>query len=164
MTVFDLREACPGDAESIQEIYAPFVKETPISFETEVPTVDEMSRRIEQYRATHAYYVAISNNKVVGYAYGSVHRAREAYKPSTEVTVYVSQNEQQKGIGRSLYAKLLPRLRQKGFHAAFAAITLPNPKSIALHEALGFTHVGTFKEVGRKLNAWHDVGWWQRLL
>ena len=74
------------------------------------------------------------------------------------------ENEQRKGIGRSLYAKLLPRLRQKGFHAAFAAITLPNPKSIALHEAAGFTHAGTFKEVGRKFNAWHDVGWWQRLL
>jgi L-amino acid N-acyltransferase YncA len=164
MTAFNLREACSGDAESIREIYAPFVKETPISFETEVPTVDEMYRRIEQYRSNHAYFVAISNNKVVGYAYGSVHRTREAYKPSTEVTVYVAQNEQRKGIGRSLYAKLLPRLKQKGFHAAFAAITLPNPKSIALHEAAGFTHAGTFKEVGRKFNAWHDVGWWQRLL
>ena len=69
-----------------------------------------------------------------------------------------------KGVGSALYRDLFPRLKNKGFHAAFAAITLPNLKSVTLHEAVGFTHVGIFKEVGRKFDTWHDVGWWQKIL
>ncbi len=164
MTNFDLRDACSDDALDIQAIYAPIVEETAISFEIVAPSVEEISDRIQAYSLSHAYRVAVREKRVIGYAYGSIHRTREAYRPSTEVTVYVAKTEQGKGVGSALYSDLFPRLKNKGFHAAFAAITLPNLKSVTLHEAVGFTHVGIFKEVGRKFDTWHDVGWWQKIL
>ena len=101
--------------------------------------------------------------QVAGYAYGSPHRTRAAYASSCDVAVYVDPVFARQGIGRALYAELLTRLAE-GYHAAFAGIALPNEASIALHEAMGFTHLGTYREVGWKLGAWRDVGWWQRLL
>ena len=69
-----------------------------------------------------------------------------------------------RGIGKALYIDLLARLERAGFHAAFAGITVPNEASVALHESVGFTHVGIYREVGYKFDRWHDVGWWQRVL
>jgi len=161
---FSIRDASPEDAAEIQAIYAPIVAETAISFETEVPSVAEMARRIEAALATHAYVVAERNGAVAGYAYSSQHRTRPAYGTSVDVTVYVSENARGLGVGRSLYRALLPRTAARGFHAAFAGITLPNAGSVALHESVGFVPVGVYREVGHKFGEWRDVGWWQRLL
>ncbi len=159
-----IRTARPEDAAPIQTIYAPIVLETAISFETEPPSVEEMARRIEVTLKTHAYVIAERASEVIGYAYSSPHRARAAYASSVDVTVYVAAGAHRLGVGRALYQALLPRTAALGYHAAFAGITLPNSGSVALHEALGFTHVGVYREVGFKLGAWRDVGWWQRLL
>ena len=83
---------------------------------------------------------------------------------SVDVTVYVAVQERRSGVGRALYARLLPILRQRQFHVAFAGIALPNPASVGLHEAMGFTPVGIYREVGFKFGRWLDVGWWQCLL
>ena len=99
-----------------------------------------------------------------GYAYGSSHGTRAAYSSSCDVAVYVDPAHSRQGIGRALYGELLPLLATKGYHAAFAGIALPNDASIGLHEAMGFTPVGIYREVGWKLGGWRDVGWWQRLL
>jgi L-amino acid N-acyltransferase YncA len=123
-----------------------------------------MARRIGDYGASHAWLVAEIGGVVAGYAYGSPHRTRAAYASSCDVAVYVDPAHARQGLGRALYSKLLPRLASKGFHAAFAGIALPNDASIALHEAMGFTPVGIYREVGWKLGGWRDVGWWQRLL
>jgi phosphinothricin acetyltransferase len=101
---------------------------------------------------------------VAGFAYGGPHRTRAAYRWSVDVTVYVAEQARGHGVGRALYGALLPALAERGFHAAFAGIALPNPGSVALHEAVGFTPLGVYREVGFKLGRWHDVGWWQRLL
>jgi phosphinothricin acetyltransferase len=122
-----------------------------------------MARRIAEHGATHGWLVATTDRGVAGYAYGSPHRTRAAYASSCDVAVYVDPAFTRRGIGRALYAELLPLLGEK-YHAAFAGIALPNDASIGLHEAMGFTRVGIYREVGWKLGAWRDVSWWQRLL
>jgi phosphinothricin acetyltransferase len=151
------------DAAACAAIYAPYVTDSSASFETEPPDEAEMARRIGEYGASHAWLVAELDSEIVGYAYGSPHRARAAYASSCDVAIYVAPDAARQGIGRALYTALLPRLAET-HHAAFAGITLPNPASVALHEAMGFAHLGTYREVGWKLGAWRDVGWWQRLL
>jgi L-amino acid N-acyltransferase YncA len=160
----NIRPASEADAAACAAIYAPFVTDSWISFELEAPGAEEMARRIAEYGASHAWHVYELGGEVAGYAYGSPHRTRAAYASSCDVAVYVDSTRPSQGIGRALYGELMPRLAEKGFHAAFAGIALPNPASIGLHEAMGFTPVGVYREVGWKLGGWRDVGWWQRLL
>jgi phosphinothricin acetyltransferase len=158
-----VRAAEPGDAAACASIYAPLVRDTWISFELEVPDEAEMARRIAEYSQSHAWLVADADGAVAGYAYGSPHRTRAAYSSSCDVAVYVEATRAGQGFGRALYAELLERLRP-AYHAAFAGIALPNEASVGLHEAMGFAPVGIYREVGWKLGAWRDVGWWQRVL
>ncbi|MBO0748963.1 MAG: N-acetyltransferase [Porphyrobacter sp.] len=158
-----VRPATLADAAACAAIYAPFVSDTWISFELDAPDEAEMAHRIANYSASHAWLVAEIDRAVAGYAYGSPHRARAAYASSYDVAVYVDPARARQGIGRALYAELLPLLGQR-YHAAFAGIALPNDASIGLHEAMGFTPVGIYREVGWKMGGWRDVGWWQRLL
>ena len=159
-----IRPATAGDAAAVTAIYAPFVRETWVSFETEVPDAAEIARRIAANNASHGWVVADIAGVIAGYAYGSAHRTRAAYGSSCDVAVYVDPAYGRRGIGRALYAQLLPILAERGFHAAFAGIAQPNEGSVALHKAMGFEPVGIYREVGWKLGAWRDVGWWQRLL
>jgi phosphinothricin acetyltransferase len=159
-----IRPATLADAPRCAEIYRPFVTENWVSFETEPPDTDEMAARIASYSESHGWLVAQDGGRVIGYAYGSPHRNRAAYSTSADVAVYVDPAHARRGIGRALYAALLPLLAAQGAHAAFAGIALPNPGSIALHEAMGFTPVGIYRQVGWKMGAWRDVGWWQRIL
>ena len=153
------------DAARCAAIYAPFVSESWVSFELDPPYEAEMARRIGLYAPGHGWLVAEHHEEgVVGYAYGCPHRERAAYGSSCDVAVYVAGDHERRGIGRALYAALLPGLKKRGFHAAFAGIALPNPGSVGLHEAMGFTPVGIYREVGWKCDGWRDVGWWQRLL
>lgn len=162
---FIIRPATAADAPAIQAIYAPFVTDTAISFEEVPPTIDEMAARIKTAQEQgFEFLVADQAASILGYAYAGAHRARSAYRASVDVSAYVAPAAHRSGIGRRLYEHLLATLAEKGFHAAFAGITQPNAASVGLHEALGFTHVGTYREVGFKHGAWHDVGWWQRLL
>jgi L-amino acid N-acyltransferase YncA len=159
-----VRPATSADAADCLAIYAPFVTDTWISFELVVPSVAEMVERIAAYSQSHHWLIVEIDGRVAGYAYGSPHRTREAYAPSCDVAVYVDPAFSRRGIGRALYDALLPALKAKGSHAAFAGIALPNEASIALHEACGFSPVGIYREVGWKIGGWRDVGWWQRLL
>jgi L-amino acid N-acyltransferase YncA len=160
-----VRSADPQrDAAACATIYAPYVTDNWVSFELDPPTTEEMARRIADYGTSHGWLVAEVEGKVAGYAYGSRHRTRAAYASSCDVAVYVDSAHSRHGVGRTLYAELLRLLAAKGLHAAFAGIALPNDASIGLHEAMGFTPVGIYREVGWKLGQWRDVGWWQRLL
>jgi phosphinothricin acetyltransferase len=162
---FEIRPALESDAADIARIYAPIVSATAVSFEDVPPTADEMGKRIAATRADgYSYLVAAEAKRILGYAYASAHRSRAAYRYSADVTIYIAPDAQRRGVGRALYGALLPELARLGFHAAFAGIALPNPASVGLHEAVGFTPVGIYREVGFKFGRWHDVGWWQRLL
>jgi L-amino acid N-acyltransferase YncA len=156
-----VRDATPTDAEACAAIYAPYVTDTAITFETEVPTAREMAERIA---ASHAWLVLEAEGRVVGFAYGGPFRSRAAYRWSCEVSVYVEVGRRRSGAGRALYQALLTRLADRGFHTAVAGMTLPNDDSVALHQALGFEPVGTFRQIGYKHGEWHDVAWVQRPL
>ena len=159
-----IRAASEADAESILAIYAPVVRDTAISFEETPPTVDEIVQRMRAILPAYPYLVFEQDGEVVGYANGHVHRGRPAYRWSVETSVYVREDARGQGIGRSLYANLLDVLTRQGFHTAFAGTALPNPGSVALHEAVGFKTLGVFPEVGFKFGRWHDVRWWHRTL
>ena len=148
------------DAAAIQAIYAPIVRHTIISFEIEVPTVEAMRDRIVSTGDRWPWLVYDRDGVIEGYAYASEHRTRPAYRWSVDVSAYVDERYRRRGVARALYAALLDRLRAQGFCNAFAGIALPNEPSVAFHEAMGFEPVGVYKNVGYKLGAWHDVGWW----
>lgn len=156
----NIRIATLDDAEAIQRIYAPNITKSAISFELEVPTVEEIKQRIKLVLNQYPWLVYVHENRVVGYAYAGIHRTRAAYNWTTEVAIYVDEKFYGRGIGKSLYAELFSLLTQQGYHVAVAGITLPNSASVAIHEHFGFKYVGTFKELGYKLGSWHDVGWW----
>jgi len=157
-----IRPADPErDAAACAAIYAPYVEDGPISFEERAPDAAAMATRIAAHGSTHGWLVAERGGEVVGYAYACPHRARTAYRWSVDVSVYVAPGHTGEGVGRAVYTELFERLRAQRFRMAFAGITLPNEASVALHESLGFAQVGTMREVGWKLGAWRDVGWFQ---
>jgi L-amino acid N-acyltransferase YncA len=156
------RLADASDAAAIASIYRPYVIGAATSFETEPPDAAEMARRIETGLGFAPWLICTDDRGVVlGYAYASRHRDRAAYQWSVDVTVYIHADQHRRGIGRALYLRLFPLLRLQGFYVAHAGITLPNPGSVGLHEALGFRAVGVYPAVGWKLGDWRDVGWWQ---
>jgi L-amino acid N-acyltransferase YncA len=159
-----VRDAIAADAGRCAEIYAPYVRDTAISFETEPPSAEEMAARIEAALATHAWLVLEDAGRVVGYAYGGPFRTRPAYRWSASVSVYTEHGRRRSGAGRALCTALLDRLEARGYRTALAGIALPNEASVGLHRALGFELVGTYRRVGWKLGRWHDVARFQRPL
>jgi phosphinothricin acetyltransferase len=161
---FSLRQALPEDGAAIAAIYRPIVEQTAISFEEAAPSAEEMAGRIAGILRHFPYLVAERDGLVVGYAYAAQHMERAAYRWSVNVSAYVAEDFRGAGVGKQLCRTLLEDLSKRGFHTAMAGITLPNPTSVALHEGLGFSPVGIYREVGFKFDRWHDVGWWQRLM
>jgi len=159
-----LRAATEADATTLLAIYAPYVERSVVSFETEVPDIGEFAARLRKYAAQWAWLVAERDERIVGYAYGSPHRERAAYRWSTETSAYVDASVQRQGVGRALYLALFEVLTAKGYCQAFAGMTLPNDASMALHRSVGFEPVGVFRAIGYKFGAWHDVAWVQRRL
>jgi L-amino acid N-acyltransferase YncA len=149
------------DAAACAAIYAPYVRDTAISFEEVPPTPAEMAERIERLTRTHAWLVAEDGHEILGYAYACPHRERAAYRWTTEVSVYVDTRHQRRGAGRLLYDSLLNILTERGYQVALAVIALPNDTSVAFHESSGFEPAGVYRRVGFKLGEWWDVGWWQ---
>lgn len=156
-----VRVATAGDAAAVAAIYEPYVLHTAVSFEETPPPPDEMASRIAGTLRTHPFLVFEQDGLVVGYAYAGPHGARPAYRWSANVSVYVSDGVHRQGVGRHLYTVLIDLLRSQGMHSLFAGIALPNDESVGLHEALGFAHLGTYREVGFKFGRWHDVGYWR---
>lgn len=156
-----IRDATPADAAACAAIYAPYVLETAVSFETEPPTAEEMARRIAAAQERHAWLVAERHGEVVGYAYAGPWRSRAAYDRTAETSIYLAPSTAGRGIGSALYPTLLQRLGQLGFRTVVAGMTQPNPASERLHTALGFQPVGVFRRVGWKHGDWHDVSWMQ---
>ncbi len=156
-----IRLATPSDARAVQEIYGPAVEHTPISFEEEVPSEDELAGRIAKGLAFAPWLALEEDGCVLGYAYASRHHERAAYRWSVDASVYVREGHRRSGVGRALYRSLFALLERQGFHAVHAGITLPNAASVGLHEALGFRAVALFPRVGFKQGGWHDVGYWQ---
>jgi L-amino acid N-acyltransferase YncA len=156
-----IRDAVVADAERCAAIYAPYVRETAISFESDPPGAEEVARRIAEAQRAHAWLVLEVDGEVVGYAYGGPFMARAAYQWATTVSVYLDGGRRRTGGGRALYEALFDRLAARGHRTALAGIALPNEASIGLHLAMGFEPVGTYRRVGWKHGRWHDVAWYQ---
>ena len=157
-----VRDAVPGDAERCAEIYAPYVRDTAVSFEAEPPSAGEMAGRIADAQRDHAWLVLEDGDGVTGFAYGGTFNPRSAYRWSAAVSVYLEPGRRRTGAGRALYAALFDRLAERGIRTVLAGIALPNEPSVGLHAALGFELVGTYRRVGWKHGRWHDVAWYQR--
>ena len=159
-----VRDATERDAAACAAIYAPYVLDTAVSFEAEPPSTAQMAERIATASRHHAWVVLEADGRVVGYAYGGVLNQRVAYRWACEVSVYIELGRRRSGGGRALYAALFERLIERGFRVAVAGMTLPNDASVGLHRALGFEPVGTYRRIGFKHGAWHDVAMSQRVL
>jgi len=162
--VIRLRAAVPEDAPAIAAIYAPFVRDTTISFETDSPDAKEIARRMVS-SPLYPWIVAVDeSDEILGYCYATSFRARHSYRFSVETTVYVKPSAHRRSVGRRLYELLLATLERQGFTQAIAGIAVPNEPSVGFHEALGFVQAGLYRQVGYKLGGWRDVGVWQRPL
>lgn len=159
-----VRDASEDDATACAAIYAPYVRETAVSFEGEPASPAQMAERIAAATRRHAWVVLEDDDRIVGYAYGGPHQERAAYRFSCEVSVYVEEGRRRTGSGRALYEALFKRLVARGYMMAVAGMTLPNEASAALHRAMGFEPVGVYRRIGWKFGAWHDVAWMQRAL
>lgn len=155
-----MRLAETRDGDAIARIYAPMVATTPISFEVDPPSGEQMAARVSGTLPDHPWLVAESDG-VVGYAYAHRFHPRAAYDWTVETSIYVDPTHWRQGGGRRLYTALLAVLRAQGYRRAIALVTLPNPASVHLHEGMGFGPVGVYHRVGWKFGAWHDVGLWE---
>ena len=154
-----IRSADPQrDASACADIYAPYVVGSVASFEATAPPAAEIARRM---RAAHCWLLAERDGEIAGYAYGSTHNERAAYRWAADVAIYIDAAHHRAGIGRALYASLFERLRELGLWTLCAGVTLPNDASRGLHVAMGFVPVGTYRRIGWKDGAWRDVEWLQ---
>ncbi len=150
-----------SDAEDIARIYNYYIENTVITFEEKAVTTEEITRRIQHYTSSYPWLVYEEHDKILGYCYACQWRERSAYRFSAETTVYVQENQHSKGIGTALYTHLIHELKKTSIHTLVAGITLPNEKSEKLHEKIGFKKVAHLIEIGKKFDAWLDVGYWQ---
>ncbi|HET8777472.1 MAG TPA: GNAT family N-acetyltransferase [Candidatus Limnocylindria bacterium] len=147
------------DADAVAAIYQSAVESSIASFEETPPDAPEMARRMRSILARTPWLVMEADG-IAGYAYAGPHRERPGYRWSVDISVYVAVGRQGQGVGRALYNELLRLLRDQGFVNAYAGIALPNPASVALHEAIGMRRVALYERVGWKFGAWHDVAWY----
>lgn len=152
-----LRFAAPSDAAKLVSIYRPYVEETAVTFEYVTPSVDEFAERIREYSEKCPYLVAECGGEPVGYAYAHQYGVRHAFRFSAELSVYVKRGFTGGGVGKRLYGALIEMLTLQGFKNLYALVSLPNPQSIALHSAFGFTEVGRERGVGYKFGKWLDL-------
>ena len=157
----NIRSVKISDSAQIAAIYNYYIKNTHHTFEAEAVNDDEMRNRINEIIEKYPYFVGEENGEILAYAYAAPHKSRCAYQSSAEVSVYVKNDIQQKGIGTRLYERLLAELLQTDVHAVIAGIALPNDASVGLHEKFGFEKVAHFREIGFKFGRWIDVGYWE---
>ena len=159
-----IRTARGEDAAAIHAIYAPSVSAGVATFETELPGVETMRERLRARLQHYPWLVWEDASEVLAYAYAGRFRERAAYDWIAETSIYVHADAQRRGIARRLYGVLLDVMRLQGITQAVGVITLPGTASVAMHEAMGFTPAGIWRQCGYKLGQWWDVGVWQKEL
>lgn len=160
-----LREATVQDAAQLVEIYRPYVEHTTISFEYETPSVEEFAGRIAHTLERYPYLAACSDDgAIVGYAYASPFKAREAYNWSVELSIYVRESAHGQGVGRMLYEELEAILYRQNVRNLCACIAYPNPTSERFHERMGYHTVAHFHQSGYKSGEWVDMIWMEKAI
>lgn len=156
-----IRLANKKDASSILDIYGPYISNTSFTFETEIPSLTEFQKRIEDYLQYWPWLVCEENGKIAGYAYATKYRERKGYQWGAESSIYIHDDYLKRGIGKALYEALLEILKTQGFRNVYAVINLPNERSVKFHEKCGFSFLAMYPNVGYKSGEWKNVGWWQ---
>jgi phosphinothricin acetyltransferase len=161
-----LRPGAASDLPALVAIYNHYVETTPITFDVEPFSVETRRPWLAQFapRGRYRLIVAEHEGKPIGYACSMRFRAKEAYDPSIETSIYLAPSWTGRGLGRKLYAELFTVLAGEDVHRAYAGITLPNAVSVSLHEKVGFERVGVMREVGFKLGRYWDVAWYEKAL
>ena len=154
-----VRLATEADAAGILAVYAPYIHDTAVTFETETPSLEAFARRMGAIVGDYPYLVVEENGRIVGFAYAHRLGERAAYAWNAELSIYFAPGYTSRGWGSVLFWALIDLLALQGVRNAYSLITVPNEASLALHEKLGFTLMGVQKEAGYKLGAWHDVAW-----
>lgn len=152
-----IRSVRVEDAARIVEIYDYYVNNTSVSFEITTPSINQMQDRIAEYTKKYPWLVYELEGKVIGYAYATKFREREAYRYTVVLSVYFSKDYCGRGYGKEIMLALIEKLRNMGFYTAIAGVTYPNVKSEGLFRSLGFEYVGMYKNVGYKNNEWLSV-------
>lgn len=153
------RMADVSDAEELLSIYRPYVTDTAITFEYEVPSVEEFKNRIKETLEGYPYIVCEYKDKIVGYAYAHRYGERAAFQWDVELSIYLDMNYKSLGIGKILYNKVIEILKLQNVQNIYACITSANDKSIKFHEKMGFEFIGIFKDTGYKFDKWYDITW-----
>jgi L-amino acid N-acyltransferase YncA len=138
-----------------------YIVNTSVHFGYTPYSPDEFRPMWTEGKKSYPWLAAEIDGLFAGYAKAGRWRERDAYRFTAEVGLYISDQFHRRGVGRALYSELFARLRKAGIHTVIGGVTMPNEGSVALHESMGFTKIGIFKEVGRKFDQWHDVGFWQ---
>ena len=166
-----IRTASLGDAEQLLEIYIPYVRDTAVSFEYDIPTIEEFSARIENTLKKYPYFVAESGGEIVGYTYAGRFKAQAAYNRAVETTIYIKMGKRRAGIGSKLYEKLEEALKEQGILNLNACIAYTDiydehltNDSVLFHEKLGYSMVGQFHKCGYKFHHWYDMVWMEKLI
>jgi phosphinothricin acetyltransferase len=160
----EIRPATSADLPGAGAIYDEQVRTGISTFDLEPPPASYWQHHLESTEPGDHFLVAVDGDEVVGFAYASAYRPRPGYRLTRETSVYLAAGARGRGLGRRLYDDLLARVAADGIHVVLALVALPNPASVALHEACGFEHLGTMREVGRKFDQWLDTAWYQRVL
>ena len=162
MAPYRLRFAQAKDAAAIRSIYQPYVLNTPVTFEYETPSADEMKNRMLQIQTAYPYLICLNEKGVAGYAYAARHRERAAYQWNAELSVYIGKDHQRGGLGRKMYTALMDILALQNVRNVYGCVTLPNPGSEKLHLSMGFSQCGVYPKTGYKCGKWHDVAWFEK--
>jgi phosphinothricin acetyltransferase len=160
----DVRPATKADLLGASAIYDEQVRHGISTFDLEPPPTTYWEHRLASREPGDHFLVADHDGEIVGFAYSSEYRPRPGYRLTRETSVYLGEQARGQGLGRRMYDDLLDRVRADGIHVALAIVALPNPASVALHEACGFEHLGTMREVGWKFDRWLDTAWYQKVL
>ncbi len=159
-----VRAAVPEDAPALLDIYAPYVENTAVTFEYEIPSAEEFAARIQRTLERYPYLVAEKGGRAVGYAYASSFHTRAAYSWSAETSIYVREGAGHCGVGTALYHALEAYLTRQHICTLCACIAYPNPASEAFHAGFGYRTVAHFHASGYKLDRWHDMIWMEKKL
>jgi len=168
---FQIRKASETDAEALVSIYAPYVLETAITYEVEVPTVEEFKQRIKHILEKLPYLVAEHDGKIVGYAYAAPFHVRVAARFNVEASIYIDKDFQHSGLGKRLYIALEDILKKQGYLNINVSIAYPDNEdehltknSAEFHEHLGYRMVGEFHKCGYKFNRWYNLIWMEKFI
>lgn len=161
-----IRRAVQDDLPALLAIYNHYIVKTPVTFDIEPRTLAQRQAWFDTFAAAGRYqcFVAAREGHPIGWSCSAKFKEKEAYDTSVETSIYLAPGEEGKGFGRRLYQTLFDALATEDVHRAFGGITLPNEASVGLHLAMGFNHVGTYREVGRKFGKFWDVAWYGKTL